>query len=151
MLAPTPLTTEKTISTRQQSYESLTDHLAKYIELLSQEPLYIPNETELTMPGLEVKLSAMKTANADTIDSYTTWSNACIQQNQTPVQPTHRISTDSIRHKKIYKIPIRSHKPTVQTNFGPPVQIHQRTISTPKHKVGNLTSKVANFIIKIHN
>lgn len=102
MLAPTPLTTEKTISTRQQSYESLTDHLAKYIELLSQEPLYIPNETELTMPGLEVKLSAMKTANADTIDSYTTWSNACIQQNQTLYNPlTGLVQTASDTKKYI--------------------------------------------------
>ena len=82
-----PTDSEKTISTSQQSYDSLIDHFTKYIELLSQEPLYTPNETELQIANLQLRLTAMKNANTATIDSYTAWSNARIQRNQTLYNP----------------------------------------------------------------
>ena len=80
-------TTEKTISTRQQSYDSLIDHFAKYIELLNQEPSYTPNETDLQLTTLQDKLNSLKSANSKNINQYTAWSNARIQRNQTLYNP----------------------------------------------------------------
>ena len=42
----------KTISTSQQSFDNLVDHFAQLITTLSAEPSYIPNESELSIAGL---------------------------------------------------------------------------------------------------
>lgn len=72
----------KTISTSQQSYDSVTEHLAKLISLLSAEPSYKPNETDLQLVSLTALLEAMKNSikNANTV--YTNVSNARIARNE---------------------------------------------------------------------
>ena len=44
---------DKTISTSQQSYDSLIDHFTKLIEAVSQDANYKPNETELKVTTLQ--------------------------------------------------------------------------------------------------
>ena len=45
--ADEPTEEPKTISVSQQSFDSLIENFAKLIELVSSEPSYTPNETEL--------------------------------------------------------------------------------------------------------
>jgi hypothetical protein len=72
--------TVKTISTSQQSYDSMIDHFTKLIETISQETTYAPNETELKIVNLQAKLDVLKTTNTSQINANTAWSNARIER-----------------------------------------------------------------------
>jgi len=78
-----PVVSEKTISTSQQSYDSIIDHFTKIIETVSQESNYKPNETELKTVTLQAKLNNLKATNTALINGYTNWSNARINRNAT--------------------------------------------------------------------
>jgi hypothetical protein len=99
--APEP--TAKTISTSQQSYESLIDHFTKIIETVSQESSYKPNETELKTTTLQTKLSNLKTTNTDLINGYTNWSNTRIQRNSTLYSPLSGLVQTALDVKKYVK------------------------------------------------
>jgi hypothetical protein len=77
-----PMPADKTISTSQQSYDSLIDHMEKMIETLGSHADYKPNEPELTIDGLKEKLAGMRQANSGVTEAYTGWSNARIQRNE---------------------------------------------------------------------
>jgi len=70
------------ISVSQQSFDSLIEHFARLIALLAAEPLYTPNEPELSVARLNNKLTAMRNSNTAAINSYTTVSNNRITRNQ---------------------------------------------------------------------
>lgn len=74
---------DSSISVSQQSYDSLMDHFAKLIETVSQEPLYIPNEADLNVTGLNTLLTSMQTANSGVINTTTAFSNARIVRDKT--------------------------------------------------------------------
>ena len=80
--APTPIDpnapivdTPKTISSSQQSYSSLIEHIATIITILSTEPTYLPNETDLKVVTLNTLLTNLKNTNTAVINAYTTVSN----------------------------------------------------------------------------
>jgi hypothetical protein len=77
----TTVTKEKTVSSAQQSYDSLIDHFSKMIEIISQESNYKPNEVELKVTTLQAKLDTLKTTNSEQINSNTEWSNVRIERN----------------------------------------------------------------------
>lgn len=56
----TEATEDKTISVSQQSYDSLIENFAKLIELVSSEPTYTPNETDLQVSTLTTTLGILK-------------------------------------------------------------------------------------------
>jgi hypothetical protein len=66
------------ISASQQSYDSLIDHMAKLLVLLTAEPLYAPNETDLKVAALNTLLTNMRTTNTAVIDTTTPYRNALI-------------------------------------------------------------------------
>ncbi|MEQ1554664.1 MAG: hypothetical protein ABL929_10820 [Ferruginibacter sp.] len=99
----TPIPTDKTISTSQQSYDSLIDHFTKLIETVSQEPSYKPNETELKTTTLQTKLDDLKTTNSKLIDGYTNWSNARINRNTTLYNPLTGLVQTALEVKKYVK------------------------------------------------
>jgi len=99
--APTP--TDKTISTSQQSYDSLIDHFAKLIEAVSQDANYKPNEKELQTPTLQIKLDSLKTSNTDIVNSYTIWSNARINRNTILYNPVTGLVQTALEVKKYVK------------------------------------------------
>ncbi len=72
---------DKTISVSQQSYDSLIENFAKLIDLVSSEPSYTPNETELQVSTLTTTLGNLKTTNTGVINAYTNYSNARITRN----------------------------------------------------------------------
>lgn len=96
-------TSDKTISTSQQSYDSLIDHFAKLIELITLEPLYTPHEVELQITSLETKITDLKTKNLTTIDAYTAWSNARIQRNHLLYDPSTGLIDTAADVKKYVK------------------------------------------------
>jgi hypothetical protein len=66
------------ISVSQQSFDNNIDHLDKFIKLLTAEPSYIPNETDLTITGLKDTLANLKAVNTAVIKATTPYSNAII-------------------------------------------------------------------------
>jgi hypothetical protein len=74
---------DNTISVSQQSYDSLIDHFAKLIQTVSQEPLYNPNEADLSVAGLNAYLANMQAANTAVINATTVLSNARIARDKT--------------------------------------------------------------------
>jgi hypothetical protein len=58
-----PEPAHKYISVSQLSFPQRIEHFEEFIDLLKNEPLYDPNEKELTIDALEDILTAMRTAN----------------------------------------------------------------------------------------
>lgn len=75
------------ISTSQQSYDRLIDHFANLIQVVEQNTNYTPNETELQVASLQTKLTELQTKNTNLINTYTGYSNAMIERNQTLYNP----------------------------------------------------------------
>jgi len=70
------------ISTSQQSYDQLTEHFNKMLEILSAETTYTPNETELQISTLNNLLKNMHEANTNVANAYTDVSNTRISRNK---------------------------------------------------------------------
>ena len=94
---------DKSISVSQQSYDSLMDHFAKLIETVSQEPLYTPNEADLTIAGLNTLLTQMQTANTGVINSTTSVSNSRIVRDKTLYHETTGLVQNAGEVKKYIK------------------------------------------------
>jgi hypothetical protein len=77
----------KNISTSQQSYDMLIDHFSKIIQTLKEYGEYKPNEEDLRVESLHIKLDNMKTKNMALILAYTEYNNALIQRNQLLYDP----------------------------------------------------------------
>ncbi len=71
---------KKTISTSQQSYDSLVENFSKLIDHVNAKPSYAPNETDLSVTSLQTCLSELRNANMKAIYTYTTYSNAMISR-----------------------------------------------------------------------
>ncbi len=99
--APTP--TDKTISTSQQSYDSLIDHFTKMIETVSQDTNYKPNETDLKVVTLQTKLDSLKSSNTNLVNAFTDWSNARINRNTTLYNPLTGLVQTALDAKKYVK------------------------------------------------
>lgn len=72
----------KTISTSQQSYDSLIEHLDKLIILLQAEASYTPNESDLQTNQLTNFKNELSIQNQAVVDTYTTISNARITRDK---------------------------------------------------------------------
>ncbi len=108
--------TDKTISTSQQSYDSLIDHFTKLIESVSQDANYKPNETELKVATLQTKLDSLKSSNTDLVNNFTNWSNARINRNTTLYNPLTGLVQTALEVKKYVKSVFWCKQPTVQTS-----------------------------------
>ena len=75
---PTPTPEDKSISVSQLSYDSLIDHFDKLITLVSSEPTYTPNETDLQVSTLQTLLGTLKATNTAVVNAYTNYSNSRI-------------------------------------------------------------------------
>ena len=102
---------DNTISASQQSYDSLIDHFAKLIETLAAEPLYVPNETDLNVTGLNTLLSNMKTANTGVINAITVYSNARIVRDKSLYDASTGLVNTALDVKKYIKSIVGSASP----------------------------------------
>jgi len=78
---PIVIDTPKEVSASQQSYDQLIEHFSKLIVLLSADSFFAPNELDLQTTALNVKLTALKNANSNFGNAYTTVTNTRIARN----------------------------------------------------------------------
>lgn len=91
----------KTISTSQQSFDNLVDHFAQLITTLSAEPSYVPNESELSIAGLNTYLADLRAKNTAVVNTFATFSNARITRNTTLYNPNTGL-LDIAKDVKLY-------------------------------------------------
>ena len=72
-----------TISTSQQSYDQLIQHLAGLKSVLETEPSYTPNEIELQIATIDSKIADLSAKNTAVATAYTNISNSRIARNNT--------------------------------------------------------------------
>ena len=74
--------TSTNISVSQMSFDNRVSNMGKLVELLTGEPSYTPNETELTTASLTTLLANMTSSNTAVKDAYTPLSNARIDRDK---------------------------------------------------------------------
>lgn len=72
-----------TISTSQQSYDQLIQHLAGLTSVLEAETSYTPNESDLQVSTLQTKIAELTAKNTAVANAYTSISNSRIARNTT--------------------------------------------------------------------
>ena len=72
-----------TISTSQQSYDQLIQHLAGLASVLEAETSYTPNETDLQVATLQTKIVDLTAKNTAVATAYASISNSRIARNET--------------------------------------------------------------------
>ena len=72
-----------TISTSQQSYDQLIQHLAGLTSVLEAETSYTPNETDLQVSTLQTKIAELTAKNTAVATAYASISNSRIERNET--------------------------------------------------------------------
>ncbi len=95
--------TRKTISTSQQSYDRLKDHLANMLPILQQANQYNPNEKELQIPQLQARIAALETAKTAWIDAHTIFSNAIRERNNLLYHPDTGLIAVALKVKMYVK------------------------------------------------
>ena len=94
---------DKSISVSQQSYDSQIDQFAKLIEVITQNTSYNPNEAELQVKSLSVKLANMKTCNTTFINRYIAGSNDRIVRDNVLYTPQNGLVPTALEIKKYIK------------------------------------------------
>ncbi|MFN3753333.1 hypothetical protein [Flavobacterium sp.] len=72
-----------TISTSQQSYDQLIQHLAGLNSVLEAEPSYVPNENDLKVVTIQAKITELTAKNTAVATAYAGISNSRIARNET--------------------------------------------------------------------
>jgi hypothetical protein len=93
----------KTVSTSQQSFNQQVEHLNNLISLLTAEPSYTPNETELQVATLITLIDAMRTANLNVSVAYANISAARIARNEILYNPNTGVYAIAMEVKKYIK------------------------------------------------
>ncbi len=93
----------KNISVSQQSFDNLIDHFAKLIQVISSEPLYVPNEIDLKVTALNLQLTSLKAFNTAVINAHTAYTNAIISRNSILYQPASGLVDTAYEVKKYVK------------------------------------------------
>ena len=97
--APAPAT----ISTSQQSYDQLIQHLTGLKSVLEEEPSYTPNETELQVATIDSKIADLTAKNTAVSTAYTNISNSRILRNETLYTSDNGIFETASEVKKYIK------------------------------------------------
>lgn len=71
-----------TISSSQMSFDQRIESMDRLIQLLSAQPAYIPNETDLKLTALTTLLASMRSTNTVVINAYFPVSNARINRDK---------------------------------------------------------------------
>ena len=97
--APAPTT----ISTSQQSYDQLIQHLTGLKSILEEEPSYTPNEAELQVATIDAKIADLTAKNTAVSTAYTNISNSRISRNETLYTSDNGIFETASEVKKYIK------------------------------------------------
>ena len=93
----------KTISVSQLSYDQQVEHCGALTELVSQEPLYKPNEADLKTAALGTKVTALKKANTNVDNTYTDYNNKALDRNNVLYAPIKGLVAVAIDAKSYIK------------------------------------------------
>ena len=93
----------KVISASQQSFDQQVEHYARLVVLLGSEPSYTPNETELQVASNQQKLTDLRNANTNVVDTYTNWSNSRITRDALLYTPLSGLVAVALDVKKYVK------------------------------------------------
>ena len=97
--APAPAT----ISTSQQSYDQLIQHLSGLKSVLEAETSYTPNETDLQVATIDAKIADLTAKNTAVATAYTNISNSRISRNETLYTSDNGIFSTAGEVKKYIK------------------------------------------------
>ena len=92
-----------TISTSQQSYDQLIQHLAGLNAVLAAEPSYTPNESDLKVSTIDAKIADLTAKNTAVANAYATISNTRIERNQILYSPQDGLVETASEVKKYVK------------------------------------------------
>lgn len=92
-----------TISSSQQSYDQLIQHLAGLTSVLEAEASYTPNETDLQVATLQNKIADLTTKNTAVATAYTNVSNSRISRNETLYTSATSLVATALEVKKYIK------------------------------------------------
>ncbi len=82
----TPVTPH-TVSTSQQSFDQLIQHMQAFIALLTTIPTYNPNEVDLKVAALNTYLGTLNTTNNAAVTAHTKLANTLIARNKVLYTP----------------------------------------------------------------
>ena len=92
-----------TISTSQQSYDQLIQHLAGLTSILEAETSYTPNETDLQVSTIQAKIADLTAKNTAVATAYTNISNSRIARNETLYSTDSGLVQTALEVKKYIK------------------------------------------------
>lgn len=92
-----------TISTSQQSYDQLIQHLAGLNSVLEAEASYTPNETDLQVASVNAKIADLTAKNTAVATAYASISNSRIARNETLYSSTTGLVETANEVKKYVK------------------------------------------------
>ena len=92
-----------TISTSQQSYDQLIQHLAGLTSVLEAETSYTPNETDLQVATIQAKIDNLTAKNTAVATAYASISNSRIARNETLYSSTTGLVETANEVKKYVK------------------------------------------------
>ena len=92
-----------TISTSQQSYDQLIQHLAGLKSVLEAETSYTPNETDLQVATIQAKIADLTAKNTAVATAYTNISNSRIARNETLYSTDSGLVQTALEVKKYIK------------------------------------------------
>ena len=92
-----------TISTSQQSYDQLIQHLAGLSSVLEAETSYTPNEIDLEAATIQAKIAELSAKNTAVATAYTSINNSRIARNETLYSSTTGLVETANEVKKYVK------------------------------------------------
>lgn len=113
-LEPTP----RTISTSQRSFDSLVEHFARLVLLVSSDPNYNPNEPDLTIAALQTKQQGLQAANLSVQQSIAESDSARITRDKLLYYPETGLVAITSDIKKYVKSIYGSTSPEYKTISG---------------------------------
>ena len=97
--APAP----NTISSSQQSYDQVIQHLTGLKAVLDAEPSYAPNEADLKVTTIQTKIDDLNIKNTKVATAYTDVSNSRIARNETLYTTQNNVFETAAEVKKYIK------------------------------------------------
>ena len=91
---------EKGRSFSQRGYESVTNHFARLVQMLRDEPLYQPTEYFLSLQSLDQQVSKLHSLNTVVTDARVTFSNARVALHQMYYEDAHSVVATARSGKK---------------------------------------------------
>ena len=95
--------TPRSISTSQQSYDRMKDHLENMIPILEQASQYDPNENDLKVPQLKTRVNQLESSKTAWVNAHTIYSNAIRERNNVLYHPDNGLNAIAMKVKTYVK------------------------------------------------